>query len=463
MEHLSQISTTGDFYQFLKVVCVWLKTFLYFDFLLFLKYFLACLVVHWVASASLGWLAAAVCCKTLYDTWGSRNKAAGTPEADKRKPAYPSGQSLESSFNGETTKWLNKIIHQLWPYIGEYVYDTLKFYMEPLWFDDISIGDTPFSLNNIKVLDTTEEIVLDMNILYRGNAKITTGMALHLNNLKIEGRMRVVLKPLLPQIPFIGGLQVSFLEEPDITFTICLLNVLPMRFCSVNENVRKKIIANLMVAPKCWSKRLVEDIPIEEFENISPAAQRVEQQSDNGEGRQRAMEVAQECDNTPEEGDTLEGAGEVGTSLYLSQDTPTPAADEVDAPTNQRHLSSSGSLGRIKLSVHHGTRNNLVVLIHCVEILRNEQGRELPDMYVQLYLLPKRNKKSKRAKKLEYDDRFEYELPLREDATLEVTIIISKKHKKRSVLGQVCLPRRLLESEIVEQWYDLCPCEDRDK
>ncbi|KAK8385308.1 hypothetical protein O3P69_012262 [Scylla paramamosain] len=399
MEHLSQISTTGDFYQFLKVVCVWLKTFLYFDFLLFLKYFLACLVVHWVASASLGWLAAAVCCKTLYDTWGSRNKAAGTPEADKRKPAYPSGQSLESSFNGETTKWLNKIIHQLWPYIGEYVYDTLKFYMEPLWFDDISIGDTPFSLNNIKVLDTTEEIVLDMNIL----------------------------------------------------------------FCSVNENVRKKIIANLMVAPKCWSKRLVEDIPIEEFENISPAAQRVEQQSDNGEGRQRAMEVAQECDNTPEEGDTLEGAGEVGTSLYLSQDTPTPAADEVDAPTNQRHLSSSGSLGRIKLSVHHGTRNNLVVLIHCVEILRNEQGRELPDMYVQLYLLPKRNKKSKRAKKLEYDDRFEYELPLREDATLEVTIIISKKHKKRSVLGQVCLPRRLLESEIVEQWYDLCPCEDRDK
>ncbi|KAK8385309.1 hypothetical protein O3P69_012262 [Scylla paramamosain] len=387
MEHLSQISTTGDFYQFLKVVCVWLKTFLYFDFLLFLKYFLACLVVHWVASASLGWLAAAVCCKTLYDTWGSRNKAAGTPEADKRKPAYPSGQSLESSFNGETTKWLNKI----------------------------------------------------------------------------EGRMRVVLKPLLPQIPFIGGLQVSFLEEPDITFTICLLNVLPMRFCSVNENVRKKIIANLMVAPKCWSKRLVEDIPIEEFENISPAAQRVEQQSDNGEGRQRAMEVAQECDNTPEEGDTLEGAGEVGTSLYLSQDTPTPAADEVDAPTNQRHLSSSGSLGRIKLSVHHGTRNNLVVLIHCVEILRNEQGRELPDMYVQLYLLPKRNKKSKRAKKLEYDDRFEYELPLREDATLEVTIIISKKHKKRSVLGQVCLPRRLLESEIVEQWYDLCPCEDRDK
>ncbi|XP_063846931.1 uncharacterized protein LOC135092390 isoform X3 [Scylla paramamosain] len=387
MEHLSQISTTGDFYQFLKVVCVWLKTFLYFDFLLFLKYFLACLVVHWVASASLGWLAAAVCCKTLYDTWGSRNKAAGTPEADKRKPAYPSGQSLESSFNGETTKWLNKI----------------------------------------------------------------------------EGRMRVVLKPLLPQIPFIGGLQVSFLEEPDITFTICLLNVLPMRFCSVNENVRKEIIANLMVAPKCWSKRLVEDIPIEEFENISPAAQRVEQQSDNGGGRQRAMEVAQECDNTPEEGDTLEGAGEVGTSLYLSQDTPTPAADEVDAPTNQRHLSSSGSLGRIKLSVHHGTRNNLVVLIHCVEILRNEQGRELPDMYVQLYLLPKRNKKSKRAKKLEYDDRFEYELPLREDATLEVTIIISKKHKKRSVLGQVCLPRRLLESEIVEQWYDLCPCEDRDK
>ncbi|KAK8385310.1 hypothetical protein O3P69_012262 [Scylla paramamosain] len=128
-----------------------------------------------------------------------------------------------------------------------------------------------------------------------------------------------------------------------------------MRFCSVNENVRKKIIANLMVAPKCWSKRLVEDIPIEEFENISPAAQRVEQQSDNGEGRQRAMEVAQECDNTPEEGDTLEGAGEVGTSLYLSQDTPTPAADEVDAPTNQRHLSSSGSLGRIKLSVHHGS------------------------------------------------------------------------------------------------------------
>lgn len=89
-----------------------------------------------------------------------------------------------------------------------------------------------------------------------------------------------------------------------------------------------------MVAPKCFPVLLVEDIPIEELEQISPAALLMEQQSDSVDGRQRVTEEAQGCDTASEH--MSEGTQEAGTSLPPSQDnTSTPAANDVDTPARQ--------------------------------------------------------------------------------------------------------------------------------
>ncbi|XP_063847349.1 extended synaptotagmin-2-like [Scylla paramamosain] len=307
MAHLSQILTVRGFYQFLKGICMWLNTFPYFDICLFRNYFLVCLGVHCVASAGLGWLAAAVFCKVLHDTWRSRNKAAGTPEADEREPARESVRRLKSSFDGETAEWLNKIIRQLWPGAGQYIYDLLKFSVEKLiqanlkkeniikhvfCFEDISLGDTPFTLSDIKVLSQTaenNEIVMDMNFVYAGDCRIEINMNrkhLILDCLQIEGKVQVVMKPLMGRIPLIGGLQVFFLREPDVRFTLHPWE--PVYKRNLCRQV-KKMIADQMVAPNCWPIQLVEEITIEELKDISPAAQLMQQQSDGGGGRQRVI------------------------------------------------------------------------------------------------------------------------------------------------------------------------------
>lgn len=333
MALFSLLQTTEDFNQFLKAV--WLKPSCYFEFLV---YFLTCLVVHWVASAGLGWLAAAVCCKVLYNTWGDRNKAAGTPEAAERRPVCASGQSSDSTLSGETTEWLNKMACKLWPYVSDYIYDNIMFSnKKPDWVKDVTLNeDSPFSLRNIKVLDQPqEEIVLDMAFVFAGKFKIDSSLRIPCTViLKVEGKLRVVMKPLLGQIPFTGGLQLFFPEEPQVKF-VCrpvqtVINLLGLKnwLCQL---VEEKIV-DQMVAPKCFPVLLVEDIPIEELEQISPAALLMEQQSDSVDGWQR--EEAQGCDTASEH--MSEGTQEAGTSLPPSQDnTSTPAANDVDTPARQ--------------------------------------------------------------------------------------------------------------------------------
>lgn len=37
---------------------------------------------------------------------------------------------------------------------------------------------------------------------------------------QISGRLRIVMKPLVRQIPLVGGLQVFFLNNPDVDFNL---------------------------------------------------------------------------------------------------------------------------------------------------------------------------------------------------------------------------------------------------
>lgn len=44
------------------------------------------------------------------------------------------------------------------------------------------------------------------------------GIPSALNDFEIYGKVRVILKPLISKAPFIGGIQVFFLDNPDINF-----------------------------------------------------------------------------------------------------------------------------------------------------------------------------------------------------------------------------------------------------
>ncbi|KAK8385245.1 hypothetical protein O3P69_012216 [Scylla paramamosain] len=130
---------------------------------------------------------------------------------------------------------------------------------------------------------------MDMNFVYAGDCRIEINMNrkhLILDCLQIEGKVQVVMKPLMGRIPLIGGLQVFFLREPDVRFTLHPWE--PVYKRNLCRQV-KKMIADQMVAPNCWPIQLVEEITIEELKDISPAAQLMQQQSDGGGGRQRVI------------------------------------------------------------------------------------------------------------------------------------------------------------------------------
>ncbi|XP_020739841.2 extended synaptotagmin-1 [Odocoileus virginianus] len=133
----------------------------------------------------------------------------------------------------------------------------------------------------------------------------------------------------------------------------------------------------------------------------------------------------------------------------------------------------AGPLGQLKLTVwYHSEERKLVALIHGCRALR-QNGRDPPDPYVSLLLLPDKNRgtkrktsQKKRALNPEFNERFEWELPLDEALRrrLDVSVKSSSSFmsRERDLLGKVQLDLAEIDlSQGAAQWYDLM--EDKDK
>ncbi|KAK8754401.1 hypothetical protein OTU49_016067 [Cherax quadricarinatus] len=191
----------------------------------------------------------------------------------------------------ERVEWLNKIIRQLWPYAGHYVQDLCKFSIEPSMrvafeeyklngfkFEKIILGDTPPRFSGVKVYDDTSrhEIIMDMDFAYAGDCKFEVSVSkfkMGIKDLQISGRMRVMMKPLVRQIPLVGGLQVFFLNNPDVDFNLIgLADVFDMPGLSdILRSIVIEQIAHMMVLPNRYPIQLVQDIDIAELKCPSPA------------------------------------------------------------------------------------------------------------------------------------------------------------------------------------------------
>ncbi|KAK5964928.1 Extended synaptotagmin-2 [Trichostrongylus colubriformis] len=138
----------------------------------------------------------------------------------------------------ERVEWLNKVIHQLWPYVGEYarvfitdfIIPQVKAQMPGVFknfkFTKMDMGDIPCRVGGIKVYTKNvgrDRIIVDMDVAYAGDADFTVsccGFTGGMNNIQFSGKLRAVLKPLLPYPPMVGGVSGSFLEMPKIDFNL---------------------------------------------------------------------------------------------------------------------------------------------------------------------------------------------------------------------------------------------------
>lgn len=142
-------------------------------------------------------------------------------------------------------------------------------YKKGFKFDRIVLGRIPPCVGGAKVYDknvSRNEIILDVNLIYASDCDISfllAGMKAGIKNFQIRGMLRIIMKPLIPKMPLVGGLQIFFLSDPDIDFNLVgVADVLDLP--GLSDILRRTIteqISSIMVLPNKLPIALSKEVP----------------------------------------------------------------------------------------------------------------------------------------------------------------------------------------------------------
>uniref|UniRef100_A0A182JSB2 Synaptotagmin n=1 Tax=Anopheles christyi TaxID=43041 RepID=A0A182JSB2_9DIPT len=182
----------------------------------------------------------------------------------------------------ERCEWLNRILKQVWPNANFYAKILIKESIEPniqqalagyklngFKFDRMILGTIPPRIGGVKVYDknvSRNEIIMDLDLFYAGDCDISfalSGLRGGIKDFQIHGTVRVIMKPLISQMPLIGGLQIFFLNNPNIDFNLVgVVDLLDMP--GLSDILRKIIVeqvAAIMVLPNKLPIVLSDGVP----------------------------------------------------------------------------------------------------------------------------------------------------------------------------------------------------------
>ncbi|KAM6907963.1 extended synaptotagmin-2 isoform 2-T3 [Lycodopsis pacificus] len=183
----------------------------------------------------------------------------------------------------ERVEWMNKTVKQMWPYICQFVEKLFRETIEPavkqsnahlstFCFSKIDMGDKPLRINGVKVYTENvdkRQIIMDLQISFVGNTEIDIDIKRYyckagIKSVQIHGVLRVVMEPLLGDMPLVGALSVFFLKKPivDINWT-GLTNILDIPGLNgFSDNVIQDIIYKYLVLPNRITIPLVGDVEL---------------------------------------------------------------------------------------------------------------------------------------------------------------------------------------------------------
>uniref|UniRef100_A0A3Q4AMN0 Uncharacterized protein n=1 Tax=Mola mola TaxID=94237 RepID=A0A3Q4AMN0_MOLML len=183
----------------------------------------------------------------------------------------------------ERVEWLNKTVKQMWPYICQFVEKVLRETIEPavkesnshlstFCFSRIDIGDKPLRVNGVKVYTENvdkRQIIMDLQISFVGNTEIDVDIKRYyckagIQSIQMHGVLRVVMDPLLGDMPLVGALSVFFLKKPllDINWT-GLTNILDIPGLNgFTDSLIQDVIYSHLVLPNRITIPLVSDVEL---------------------------------------------------------------------------------------------------------------------------------------------------------------------------------------------------------
>uniref|UniRef100_A0A8C3HVQ1 Extended synaptotagmin 2 n=1 Tax=Chrysemys picta bellii TaxID=8478 RepID=A0A8C3HVQ1_CHRPI len=183
----------------------------------------------------------------------------------------------------ERAEWLNKTVKHLWPFICQFIEKLFRETIEPavrgannhlstFSFTKIDIGHQPLRINGVKVYTENvdkRQIILDLQISFVGNCEIDLEIKKFfcragVKSIQMHGTMRVILEPLIGDMPLIGALSIFFLRKPllEINWT-GLTNLLDVPGLNgLSDTIMLDVISNYLVLPNRITVPLVSEVQI---------------------------------------------------------------------------------------------------------------------------------------------------------------------------------------------------------
>ncbi|KAF4112569.1 hypothetical protein G5714_007364 [Onychostoma macrolepis] len=182
----------------------------------------------------------------------------------------------------EKVEWLNKVIQQAWPFIGQYLEKLLtetiapsirgsSTHLQTLSFTKVDFGGKPMKVVGVKAHTENEkgQILLDVYISYVGDVEINVEVKRYfckagVKGIQLHGMMRVILEPLIGDVPIVGAVTMFFIQRPKLTVNWTgLTNLLDIPGLNVmSDTMIMDAIASFLVLPNRLTVPLVADLHV---------------------------------------------------------------------------------------------------------------------------------------------------------------------------------------------------------
>ncbi|XP_062322229.1 extended synaptotagmin-1 isoform X1 [Osmerus eperlanus] len=190
----------------------------------------------------------------------------------------------------EKVEWLNKVLQQVWPFVGQYLEKLLvetiapsirnsSSHLQTLSFTKVDFGDKAMKVVGVKAHTENErgQVLLDLYISYVGDVEIDVEVKRYfckagVKGIQLHGMMRVILEPLIGDVPIVGAVTMFFIRRPklDINWT-GLTNLLDIPGLNVmSDSMIMDAIASFLVLPNRLTVPLVADLHVAQLRSPLP-------------------------------------------------------------------------------------------------------------------------------------------------------------------------------------------------
>ncbi|XP_056897367.1 extended synaptotagmin-1 [Takifugu flavidus] len=190
----------------------------------------------------------------------------------------------------EKVEWVNKIIQQAWPFIGQYLEKLLvetiapairasSIHLQTLSFTKVDIGEKAVKVVGVKAHTEQDrrQVMLDLYLSYAGDVEINVEIKKYfckagVKGVQLHGKLRVILEPLIGNIPLVGAVTMFFIRRPklDINWT-GLTNLLDIPGLSaISDTMIMDAIASQLVLPNRLTVPLVADLHVAQLRSPLP-------------------------------------------------------------------------------------------------------------------------------------------------------------------------------------------------